>query len=257
MRQERDQRAYRALFADSVAFRRDRTSTPQLPPQARPAAASEPSPPTSPTKTTTVPRAGWHRLLEGTVAETVLTNRLDGGFAGPVNCLVTTPVYDRDGEKVLIPAGARFLGEVKPVNALNQTRLAVAFHRLVLPNGQTYRLDQFPGLDQIGDTALRDQVNHHYWQAFGTSAAVGALAGLTLSQARYGLDITGADAYRQGVTTSLGQSSERLVERYLNQLPTITIREGHRVRVYLTADLDLPPYSEQAPTAPAVSTQER
>jgi hypothetical protein len=28
---------------------------------------------------------------------TVLTNRLDGGVASPVNCLVTTPVYSHDG----------------------------------------------------------------------------------------------------------------------------------------------------------------
>ena len=35
------------------------------------------------------------------------------------------------------------------------------------------------------------------------------------------------------------------------------IREGHRVRVYLTADLDLPPYPEQALATPAVSNQER
>src|SRR5207244_1305779 len=37
-----------------------------------------------------------YRIPEGTLIETVLTNRLDGTFAGPVNCLVTTPVYTPD-----------------------------------------------------------------------------------------------------------------------------------------------------------------
>ena len=32
------------------------------------------------------------------------------------------------------------------------------------------------------------------------------------------------------------------MNRYLNRLPTVTIREGHRVKVYLTSDLDLPAY---------------
>jgi type IV secretion system protein VirB10 len=32
------------------------------------------------------------------------------------------------------------------------------------------------------------------------------------------------------------------MNRFLNRLPTITIREGHRVKVYLTNDLELPPY---------------
>ena len=51
-----------------------------------------------------------HTLLEGTVIETVLVNRLDGTFQGPVQCLVTTPVYSQDRQAVVIPAGARVLG---------------------------------------------------------------------------------------------------------------------------------------------------
>jgi type IV secretion system protein VirB10 len=46
-----------------------------------------------------------HRVLEGTMIDTVLTNRLDGSAAAPVNCLVTNPVYSHDGSHVLIPAG--------------------------------------------------------------------------------------------------------------------------------------------------------
>jgi type IV secretory pathway VirB10-like protein len=30
-------------------------------------------------------------------------------------------------------------------------------------------------------------------------------------------------------------------------LPTITIREGHRIKVYLTNDLDLPVYASTVP----------
>ena len=40
------------------------------------------------------------------------------------------------------------------------------------------RLDQFLGLNQIGDAGLRDQVNHHYWSTFGAAAAVGLISGL-------------------------------------------------------------------------------
>ena len=32
----------------------------------------------------------------------------------------------------------------------------------MLPDGRTYRLDQFMGLNQIGDAGLRDHVNQHY-----------------------------------------------------------------------------------------------
>src|SRR5205085_1819190 len=100
-----------------------------------------------------------HRVPEGTMIDTVLTNRLDGSIAAPVNCLVTNPVYSHDGEYVLIPAGSRVLGETKPVQSFGETRLAVAFNRLALPDGRTYPLEQFLGLNDIGDAGLRDQVN--------------------------------------------------------------------------------------------------
>jgi type IV secretion system protein TrbI len=32
------------------------------------------------------------------------------------------------------------------------------------------------------------------------------------------------------------------MSRFLNRLPTVTIREGHRVKIYLTSDLQLPAY---------------
>ena len=47
-----------------------------------------------------------------------------------------------------------------------------------MPDGRTYRLDQFLGLNQIGDAGLRDRVNHHYWSTFGAAAAVGLISGL-------------------------------------------------------------------------------
>ena len=186
-----------------------------------------------------------HRVLEGTLVDTVLTNRLDGSVAAPVNCLVTNAVYSHDGQYVLIPAGSRVLGETKPVQTLGETRLAVAFNRLALPDGRTYRLDQFLGLNEIGDAGLRDQVNQHYTSTFGASAAVGLISGFaqwlgTAGLSRGGGDRTVIMAGNVGDTTA--QATAQSMNRFLNRLPTVTIREGHRVKVYLTSDLELPAY---------------
>jgi type IV secretion system protein VirB10 len=179
----------------------------------------------------------------------VLTNRLDGTYAGPVNCLVTTPVYAPDRQQVLIPAGARVLGDARPVTTFGQVRLAVVFHRVLLPNGARIDLESFHGLNQIGETGLRDQVDRHYAQIFGASLAVGAIAGLAQAQTSVGLDATALDAYRQGAAANLAQSSARILDRFLNLLPTVTIREGHRIKVYLSNDLELPVYRDEAPHA--------
>src|SRR5882724_867183 len=183
-----------------------------------------------------------YRVFEGTVLEAVLTNRLNGSFAGPVNCMATSNVYSHDGQQLLIPQGSRILGEARRVTTFGQERLAVLFHRVTMPDGYSVSLDQFKGLNQVGETGLRDQVNHHYAQIFGTSLAIGAIAGLAEADTRASAFQSSTDAYRQGVATSLSQSSLRILDRYLNLLPTVTIREGHRVKVYLSDDLLLPAY---------------
>ena len=205
-----------------------------------------------PDQTPPISAAGpLHRVLEGTVIDTVLTNRLDGTSAAPVNCLVTNALYSHTGRQVLIPAGARILGETKPVQAFGETRLAVSFHRLLMPDGRTYRLDQFLGLNQIGDAGLRDKVNQHYLSTFGAAAAVGLISGLSQYLGSAGLgsgDGNRTIVIAGGVGDATAQAAMQVMNRFLNRLPTITIREGHRVKVYLTSDIELPAYA--APGAP-------
>ena len=182
-------------------------------------------------------------LFEGTVLETLLINRLDGQFTGPVECLLTSAVYSHDRQHLLIPAGTKLLGETRKVEAFGQTRLAVAFHRMVMPDGFSASLDHFQGLNQIGDAGLRDQVNNHYLRIFGASLAIGAIGAIAEAGTSGGLTASGSDLMRQGFAQSTAQSSAQILDKFLNVLPTITIREGHRVKVYLSGDLALPDYA--------------
>jgi type IV secretion system protein TrbI len=49
---------------------------------------------------------------------------------------------------------------------------------------------------------------------------------------------------RQGFAASTAQSAAQILDSFLNILPTVTIREGQRVKVYLSGDLALPDYAE-------------
>ena len=121
----------------------------------------------------------------------------------------------------------------------------MTFHRLLMPDGRTYRLDEFNGLNQIGDAGLRDKVNHHYLATFGAAAAVGLISGLAQSLGNFGLGDDDGDRtviIAGGVGDAASQATVQVMNRFLNRLPTVTIREGHRVKVYLTSDLELPSY---------------
>ena len=175
---------------------------------------------------------GWERIHEGSFLDAVLVTQLSGEFPGPVLAMVSVPLYSADRQRVLVPRGARVVGTARAVQDRDQTRLAVAFHRLLLPGGSWVDLE-FTGLNQVGESALRDQVNRHYLSTFAAAGAVGALSGLTLAGASpYGL--------RAGVGQGLGGSATSMLDRYLNRMPEITIRAGHRLRVWLTSDVLIP-----------------
>ena len=222
-----------------------RTSTSASPATVAPTSAPSPAPVRSPELSAA--DGPVHRILEGTIIDTILINRLDGAAAAPVNCLVSTPIYSTDAQ-VLVPAGARLLGATKPVQSFGETRLAVGFNRIVMPNGRTYPLDHFMGLNAIGDAGLRDQVNQHYASTFGVSAAVGLISGFAqylgggfVNRNSGPIIITG------NVGDATAQAATQTMSRFLNRLPTITVREGHRVKVYLTSDLQLPVYQASPP----------
>lgn len=185
-------------------------------------------------------------LFEGTILETVLINRLDGSFSGPVECLVADDIYSHDRQHLLIPAGSKVLGEATKVDAFGQSRLAVAFHRLIMPDGYSVSLDRFIGLDQQGATALKDKVNNHYTKIFGASLALGVLGGISEANTGTLLNATEADRIREGLGSGLGNAGEQVLDRFLNILPTVTIREGLRVKIYLSGDLLLPDNHDHA-----------
>ena len=185
-------------------------------------------------------------LYEGATIDTVLMNRLDGDAVGPVKVLVSNPVYSHDHQHVLIPDGTIVLGEAKKIGGSGfgqQRRMAVAFHRLIMPDGYSVDLDQFHGLDQIGEEGLKDKVNNHYLQIFGTSIALGVIAGAAeISQGGGVYAGSGPQVFTNGAASSVSQSATTVLDRFMQIPPTITIREGHRVKVYITQDMLLPGY---------------
>ena len=175
---------------------------------------------------------GWERIHEGSFLEAVLVTQLSGDFPGPVLAMVSVPFYSADRQRVLIPRGTRVVGMAQAVQDRDQSRLAVAFHRLLLPDGSWIDLE-FTGLNQAGEGALRDQVDRHYFSTFAAAGAVGVVSGLALAGGSpFGL--------RAGVGQGLGQSANSILDRFLNRLPTITIRAGHRLRIWFTSDVLVP-----------------
>jgi type IV secretion system protein VirB10 len=189
------------------------------------------------------------RIPEGTLLETALWNKLTLVGDAPVICRVTTPVYSRDLQQVVIPADTLVLGQSRAVGTGDDPLLAVAFHHLRMPDDTSYELKQASALNREGDAGLRDRLDRHYPTIFGAAGAIGLITGLAQSIGGRAVSSAGgdrtliiagntADASTQAATQALGH--------FLNRRPTGTIRRGHRVLVYLTHDLELPAYPRPA-----------
>ena len=206
------------------------TASPAASVQETPLRAPGTGPPASSVRPADPP--GWERIHEGSFLEAVLLTQLSGDFPGPALATVSVPFYSADRQRVLIPRGARVVGTARAVRDRDQSRLALAFHRLLLPGGAWVDLE-FTGLNQAGEGALRDEVDRHYLSTFAAAGAVGVVSGLALAGGSpFGL--------RAGVGQGLGQSTNSVLDRFLNRLPTITIRAGHRLRVWFTSDVLVP-----------------
>ena len=264
---ERAQRAYKSLFADNVvrqeriepvAWHSGDAPSREQPPEKAGSARNEPQPPSTNEPEPNTPARKpldfdpksqpTYYLPEGSIFEAVLTNRLDGEQPGPVNCLITTDVYLPGTRLVVVPQGARALGEASKVSSFGQQRLAVAFHRILIPGIRSYAIPldkQMPGLAQAGEAGLHDKVDSHYASIFGASLAIGAIGGLAqIGNGTSTLTYDPSVSFRNGVSQSMAQSSDRVLEKFLNRLPTITIREGTRVKIVLTSDLPVPAYEQ-------------
>ena len=195
-------------------------------------------------KTGTSPFAKTHVLREGEFLEAVLTNRLSGDFIGPVNAMVSADAYDRRRQHLLVPRGTRALGAASRIEDWEQSRLAVVFRRLILPDGTAISLGESAGLNQIGETGLRDLVDRRYLSTFAAAGAVGALAGLSQAVSPQDAFSSRLGSARISAGAGLSRSAERVLDRYLNRLPRVTVREGHRIRIYLTQDLTIPAYDD-------------
>ena len=182
---------------------------------------------------------GWERIEGGQFIEAVLITQIRGDAPGPAIARASTPFWSRDRQRILIPRGARFIGRVQSVQNWEQARLSVTFDRLIF-DGYNLRMP-FAGLSQAGEAGLKDQVKRHYLATFGAAGAVGVISGLTLRNTQsYGFNMPAGQAARMEAGRSLGESTSAIMERYLNRLPTIIIRAGHRIRIYFVSDLLVP-----------------
>lgn len=188
------------------------------------------------------------QLMAGTVISAALMTGINSDLPGEIEAQVTSPVYDTvTGHLLLIPQGARLLGQYDSQIAYGQRRVLLAWTRLILPDGSSIVLDRLPGVDTTGQAGLEDRVDWHLGRV-ASGAALSAALGVAAALAEPNQVVTSGSgvviiAGKQSLQDSLNQVGQEITRRNLDVQPTLQIRPGFPVRVIVNRDLVLRPYA--------------
>lgn len=179
-------------------------------------------------------------LQAGSIIPAALLTGIQSDLPGQITAQVTQNVYDSPtGRILLIPQGARLVGDYDSEIAEGQSRVLLAWNRLILPGGRSIALDRLPGADSAGMAGLADRTNYH-WGHMLKAALVSTLLGVG-AELGAGNEDRLVRALRGGAQDSISETGRQVVERQLRVPPTITIRPGYELRILVTRDLVLEP----------------
>jgi len=185
------------------------------------------------------PASPW-LLQAGSVIPAALVTGIRSDLPGQVVAQVTESVYDSPtGSILLIPQGARLVGEYMNDVGFGQRRVLLVWTRLIYPDGNSIVLERLPGADAGGYAGLEDGVDYH-WEAIARAAAVSALLGAGAELATDDGDRL-VRALRDGARDTINDVGQQIVRRQLDVQPTLTIRPGFPLRVIVARDLVLEP----------------
>jgi type IV secretion system protein TrbI len=180
-------------------------------------------------------------LQAGTIIPAALITGIRSDLPGQITAQVTENVYDSPtGRYLLIPQGARLVGEYDSGISAGQRRVLLVWSRLILPDGTSLVLERLQGADVSGYAGLEDRVDRHWWglaQAAGLSTLLNIGAELATDESD-----SIATALRDGAQDTIGSAGEEIVRQQLAIPPTLTIRTGFPLRVIVNRDLILAPY---------------
>ena len=172
-------------------------------------------------------------VVQGTLINAVLETALDSSSPGQTKAIVTRDIHAFDGKKILIPRGTRLYGEYEADVAQGQNRAQIRWTRLLRPDGVSVALDS-PAADPLGRAGVRASVNNHFMTRLGnallgTASAVGS----TLVTRNIG-----NSPVVVAVPGTAQTASQSLVPTSTEIRPTLTVRQGTRITVFVQHDLD-------------------
>lgn len=195
-------------------------------------------------------------VSQGTAIQAVLMTRIDTRNAGPITAMVRRTVYDSFTQRTpLIPQGARLVGHYETNVQPGVDRVEVKFERLILPDGRSFALQDFPSSAPDGTIGVGGEYHSNFLRAIGPAVMVALLGEAADRKLQQQIPVTDTSAtpglggtYQSPTVLqqTMPQINNAIMQRYAGAKPYFTAQPGQAIRVVVTADLQMPSSTEAA-----------
>lgn len=190
------------------------------------------------------PLPGQYLITTGTVVRAVLDQDVMSDYTGSYRGRIIDDVYDVSQRYILIPKGCKFTGEILRISNINepiQARMGMTAKWVILPDGNRISFEKNGILDQAGIAAIKDEVNYHFLAQF---LGVAAYALLNVGSSRSGTGYNQDRTFAGDLGESLRDQFRPLAAKYLTLVPTITLRAGVPIRIFIEDDIYAYPWKK-------------
>ncbi len=189
------------------------------------------------------PAVAPYTIVQGTPIPAVIVSGIDSDLPGRVIARTTEDMYDSvSGNTLLIPAGSLVYGEYNNSVVMEQDRLAVAFNRIVFPNGAGVTLGAMPGIGQAGKAGVPGAVDNHFWKIFGSSMLIAGVTALVEPRNVTNNIYLSGGSSPDAAGQSLVDITRQIEQRNTLIPPTVEVAAGQRFNIIVQRDLTLAPY---------------
>lgn len=190
------------------------------------------------------PPVSPYEVKAGTVIPAALITGINSNLPGAITAQVRENVYDTvSGEYLLIPQGARLIGQYDSHISFGQDRALVVWNRLIMPDGESIDLGKMQGVDIAGYAGFNDLVDNHYLRIYGNALLMSLVGSgyelLANPSGNSNDDNDPQDTIAANIGLQLAQVTAQITRKNINIQPTIEIRQGYRFNVMVLKDMVL------------------
>ena len=190
-----------------------------------------------------------YTIFSGTIIPAALETGINTDLPGDVLATVTENVYDSvSGKNLLIPQGSKLLAKYSSAISFGQNRVQVAWQRLIRPDGVSLQMGNMNGVDPQGMSGYAGSVDEHWWD-YAKGMGLMLLFSIIDGQIQYSMkeaNTQGASDVANSLTAGIDQVGSQYTSNVMNIQPTVTVKQGSKVQVFVNSDIIMPPANQKA-----------